>query len=65
MRFSQVGKIQPLMGWHQAVPSHGVQPPSWVQSSPSTQRLGYLLIAFDYISALMVGLFRKKKTKHD
>lgn len=37
MRFTQVGKIQPLMGWHQAIPSHSVQPPLWVQSSPSTQ----------------------------
>lgn len=48
MRFNQVGKFQPLMGWHQAGPSHGVQPLSRVQSSPSTQRLGHLLSAFRF-----------------
>lgn len=55
MRLTQVGKTQPLMRWHQAGPSHGIQS-LWLQS---TQRLGYLLTASGYISELIEGLFRK------
>lgn len=61
MRFTQVGKFQPLMGWHQAGPGHGVQPLSRVQSSPNTHRLGHLLSALDSTRALMEGIFRGKK----
>lgn len=49
MRFAQVGKFQPLMGWHQAGPSHGAQP-------LSGQGLGHLLSASDSTRALVKGI---------